>query len=322
MKPFKATPKGMTLVEIMAYFSTDEKARAHLESITWPNGPVCPRCKTNDQARISKVGGKTARAGLYCCKDCRRQFTVTVGTIFEDTHIPLHKWVIAWYLLCASKKGISSLQLQRMLDLGSYKSALFLTHRIRYALQAPEFAGKLEGEVEVDETYVGGKVRTGFGRPGRPGAASNKVAVVSLVQRNGGGKRSMVMDRVTAANLRAAVLEHVAPGSFVLTDSFGGYKKIPAPYKRRAVNHGKGEYYRDDGDVKAHTNTVESSFSLLKRGIVGAFHHVSKKHLPLYLAEFDHRFSTRRDSDTERTIAAIKKAPGKRLTYKPLTKKI
>src|ERR1043166_9629417 len=152
MKPFKgqfkATPKGLTLMEIMAYFSSEEKARLHLESINWPNGPVCPKCGTNDQTRISKMIGESVRPSLYCCKDCRRQFTVAIGTIFEDSHIPLNKWLVAFYLMCSSKKGISSLQLQRQLDLGSYKTALFMTHRIRHAMKDYVFEDKLSGIVE------------------------------------------------------------------------------------------------------------------------------------------------------------------------------
>lgn len=231
------------------------------------------------------------------------------------------KWLIAWYLLCASKKGISALQMQRMLDLGSYKSALFMMHRIRFALKDPVFDGKLDGPVEMDETYVGGKVpKFGERRLGRPGPDSHKTPVVSLVQRDG-DKRSMVMERVTSANLKAAVVEHVVEGSKVISDGFPAYRKIEGAHRHYSVNHSAGEYARKEDGFVAHTNTVESSFSLLKRGIMGTFHNISKKHLPLYLAEFDHRWNTRKDSDTERTEKALRKARGKRITYKPLTGK-
>lgn len=319
MRQFNPTPKGLTLIEIIEYFPTDEKARQHLESITWPNGPTCPRCGTNDQDRISKVTPnpeKKIRAGLYCCKDCRKQFTVTVNSIFEDTHIPLRKWLIAWYLLCASKKGISSLQLQRMLDLGSYKSALFMTHRIRFALQDPVFGEAMKGTVEVDETYVGGKAK-GKGRA----YTGNKSCVVSLVER-GGNKRSFAHDeRVTGKDVMKAIAENVHGSAAVHTDESLLYSRVKKTHDHRTVNHSQEEYLRMEGDVMVTTNTVESSFSLLKRGVIGTFHNISKKHLPLYLSEFDHRWNTRHDSDTERTNKGLKKTRGKRITYRPLTAK-
>ena len=172
-------------MEILSRFNTDEKAREYLEAIRWPNGAVCPHCGNADQERIWKLTGNTAkkiRFGLRQCGACKKQFTVTVGTIFEDSHIPLGKWLAAWYLLCSSKKGISSLQIQRMLDIGSYRSALFMMHRIRFALKDPSFTGMLAGTVEVDETYVGGKQRSG-----KQGYSDNKTPVISLVER--GGKR-------------------------------------------------------------------------------------------------------------------------------------
>jgi transposase-like protein len=225
---------------------------------------------------------------------------------------------VAWYLLCSSKKGISSLQLQRILGLGSYKTALFMTHRIRHALRDTIYADKLSGAVEMDETYVGGKVPPfGKRRVGRPGPDSHKVPVVSLVERNG-NKRSMVMERVTSKNLKAAVVEHVQEGSAVISDGFPAYRKIAGAHTHHAVNHSAGEYARKEGDFTVHTNTVESSFSLLKRGIVGTFHNISKHHLPLYLAEFDHRWNHRKVSDGERTVAGLQKARGKRLTYRAI----
>jgi transposase-like protein len=207
-----------------------------------------------------------------------------------------------------------------MLELGSYRTALFMAHRIRHALKDPVFNDKLSGPVEIDETYVGGKVPPlGKRRVGRPGPESHKVPVMSLVERNG-NKRSMVMERVTSKNLKAAVVEHVQEGAAVISDGFPAYRKIEGEHVHYSVNHSAGEYARKEGDFTVHTNTVESSFSLLKRGIYGVFHNVSKHHLPLYLAEFDHRWNHRKDTDGERTVAALKKAEGKRLTYKPLTK--
>jgi transposase-like protein len=317
-KSMPPTPVDLTLDEIQSRFSTDAAARAYLEEIRWPNGVVCPHCKNGNQKRIWEIKAnleKKIRAGLYHCAECDKQFTCTVGTIFEDSHIPLRKWLVAWYLLCSSKKGISSLQIQRMLGLGSYRTALFMMHRIRYALAHPEFTKQLSGVIEMDETYIGGK-QTGKGKTGRS-LDSNKTCVVSLVER-GGKARSMVMDRVTAENLHRAIREHVEVGSTVCTDDFHAYRSMPKIFTHKAVKHSAKEYVRKEGNFKVHTNRAESKFSLLKRGIVGTFHQVSKKHLPLYLAEFDHRFNHRDVTDGERTVSALKCAEGKRLTLKPL----
>jgi transposase-like protein len=314
-KSLLPTPADLTLDEIQSRFGTDEKARRYLEEIRWPNGVVCSHCKNSDQKKIWEIKANEAskiRAGLYQCAECKKQFTVTVGTIFEDSHIPLRKWLVAWYLLCSSKKGISSLQIQRMLGLGSYRTALFMMHRIRYALKQPAFTTMLKGTVEVDETYIGGKAK---GKGG--GFKGNKTAVVSLVER-GGTKRSFVMERVTGPSLRNAIMEHVQDGSVVCTDDSHSYRALPKIFKHKSVKHMAHEYARKEGEFTVHTNTVESSFSLLKRGIIGTFHQVSKKHLPLYLAEFDHRFNNRQVTDGERTVGAIKLAEGKRLTLKPL----
>jgi len=312
------TPDDLTLDEIQSRFGTDEKARRYLEEIRWPDGVVCPHCKNAKQKRIWQIEEnpeKKIRAGLYQCAECKKQFTVTVGTIFEDSHIPLRKWLVAWYLLCSSKKGISSLQIQRMLGLGSYRTALFMMHRIRYALAHPAFTGMLKGVVEVDETYVGGKA-PGMGKKGRC-VSGNKTCVVSLVER-GGNSRSFVLDRITGQTLKSAIMDHVQDGSVVVTDDYFGYRGIPKIFSHKTVKHGAKEYWRKEKDLDVHTNTVESKFSLLKRGLIGTFHAVSKKHLPLYLAEFDHRFNHRKDTDGQRTVSALKLAEGKRLTLKPL----
>jgi transposase-like protein len=213
------TPSDLTLDEIQSRFATDEAARQYLEEIRWPNGAICPHCKNSENIWEIKTNTvKKIRAGLRHCGKCKGQFTVTVGTIFEDSHIPLRKWLVAWYLLCSSKKGISSLQIQRMLGLGSYRTALFMMHRIRFALKQPSFTGMLKGVVEVDECYIGGK-RTKVG----PGYKKNKTAVVSLVER-GGTKRSFVMERITGPNLKNAIMEHVQDGSIVCTDDYFGYR--------------------------------------------------------------------------------------------------
>ena len=317
-------PEDLTLDTILTNFASDEKARTFLESYLWTNGPVCPRCGTNDQARIAKTkankeGG--TRAGLYRCNDCRRTFTVTVGTIFEDSHIPLRKWLVAWFLMASSKKGISALQLQRILDLGSYRSAHFMAHRIRHALKPSPTSEKMTGTVEVDECYYGPKTKgNGFRR-------GSKSAIVALVERQTGKRRSVVLSEiVTGKNLREAVQEHVAAGATIHTDEHPGYKKLGADYRHKFVTHGKAggkrEYQRieADGEVVS-TNYAESSFSLLRRGVIGNFHHISRKHLPLYVAEFDHRWNTRKAKDGERTVDGLKMARGKRLTYRAIKAK-
>jgi transposase-like protein len=305
--------ESIALIELFDQFNTEEKAREYLESIRWENGIICPHCKCSDQAKFSSIKANKetkVRSGLRWCAACKKQFTCTVGTIFEASHIPLRKWVIAWHLLCASKKGISSLQIQRMLKLGSYRTALFMMHRIRFALKNPMFNTPLNGTVEIDETYVGGK---NIGQ-GRRNSFKNKTPVVSLVQR-GGSKRSMVVDRVTVKNVREAINEHVSGEAIICTDEARIYHHVGKTHVHFPVNHRQKEYARKEGDFTAHTNTVESSFSLIKRGVYGTFHNVSKKHLPLYLAEFDFRWNHRKATDGERTLSALKTADGKRLKY-------
>ncbi len=309
-KQLNPVPETLTLPEIMQHFDSEDKARAYLEAIRWPSGPVCPHCRNAKQDslwRIAANPAKKVRPGLIQCGACNKQFTVTVGTVFEDSHIPLSKWFIGWYLFASAKKGVAALELQRVLGLGSYRTALFMAHRIRHALKDPVLDGqKFDGTVEIDETYVGGKTK-GMGRR----YTGNKVPVVSLVQRDGKA-RSRVMACVTGNNLKAVIQANVAEGAKVYTDQFRPYPRAAKGFKHARVNHSAGEYVR--GDV--HTNTVEGFFSLLKRGIVGTFHHVSLKHLPLYLAEFDHRYNTRKLTDGARTIAGLQNIEGKRLRYK------
>jgi transposase-like protein len=313
MKEPAMLPEDLTLDNILAHFATDDQARKFLETWLWPDGPTCPRCKSSNPERVYEMKAASVRAGLFNCKDCRRQFTVTMGTIFEDSHIPLRKWLVAWYLLCSSKKGMSSLQMQRILGLGSYRTALFMTHRIRHALRDTVYPDKLSGTVEMDETYIGGK-NTGRGKSRR---FENKTPVVALVER-GGRVRSQVMERVTGKNLRGAIRENVLICSAVHTDDYPAYRGLGPKYTHRVVKHSAKEYARrEDGQV-THTNTVEGFFGLLKRGVIGTFHQVSKKHLPLYLAEFDHRWNHRAVTDGERTVAGLMKARGKRLTYKAI----
>jgi transposase-like protein len=310
------TPQNLTLDQIMAHFGTDEAARDYLESVRWPTGPVCPHCGNCDGAKIYDLAPnpeKKIRPGLRECKECGEQFTVTVGTIFEASHIPLRKWLVAWYMLCSSKKGISALQMQRVLEIGSYRSAWFMMHRIRYALRDPVFADKLGGgggTVEADETYVGGKVR-GKGRAYK----GNKTVVVALVER-GGRVRSRSVRRVTGATLKKVLNERVDKSAHLMTDNLPAYIKPGQRFASHdSVNHSAGEYAR--GEV--NTNTVEGYFSILKRGINGTFHHIGAQYMDQYLAEFDFRYNHRKVSDGERTLAALKKAEGKRLMLRRST---
>lgn len=294
----------MNLVKILQM--TTEQARTHLEAIRWPNGAVCPRCNGNN---VLKLQGKSTRPGVYKCRDCRKnkvspQFTVTVGTVFEDSHIPLNKWIGAFYLMCSSKKGVSANQLHRCLGV-TYKSAWFMAHRVRFAMKTlPPFKTKLKGIVEVDETYIGGRQRKY--------EENNKFAVVALVER-GGDVRTKCIDNVTAKTLRENILRQVDTSSILMTDQMHAYKKIGRLFKEHhAVNHSAGEYVRGN----AYSNTAESFFALLKRGVYGTFHHVSGKHLFRYCDEFSFRWNNRKNTDGETTDIALKKAEGKRLSYR------
>lgn len=291
-------------------FQDPEKAREYLEALRWPNGPVCPHCGLRDDHY--KLEGKAHRHGLWKCKGCREQFTVTVGTLFADSKVPLNKWLQACYLMASSKKGISSKQLERMLGV-SYKTAWFMSHRIREAMASG--SGGLLGSggepVEVDETYWG---NTGKQREGARGYA-HKMKVVSLVERNG-EKRSFHVANVTAKTVTPILREQVAKKARLMTDEAAVYKKVGAEFSGHGiVNHSAGEYSR--GDVT--TNTVESSFAILKRGLYGTFHHVSEKHLQRYATEFDFRWNTRAKlgfTDIQRADAMLVGIGGKRLMYR------
>jgi transposase-like protein len=295
-------------------FHDADVARDYLEKMRWPKGPVCPHCDNTGAWKITAKAGskKPARKGLYKCQACQEQFTVTVNTIFEDSHIPLNKWLLAIHLLCASKKGMSAHQLHRMLGV-TYKSAWFMAHRIRYMMSQPSYKAKLKGVIECDETYVGGKRRNQGGQ-GRPDAYSHKQKVFSLVKRDG-NVRSFHVERVTADNLESVLRQNVAQTATIMTDGFSSYDGLGARFKaHHSVNHSGGEYSRtEEGKPTIHTNTIEGVFSLLKRGIYGTYHQVGKHHLHRYLSEFDFRYNSRKMSDADRTAIAINQAAGKRL---------
>lgn len=304
--------------DLTAKIFTDETAaRIHFESLRWPDGPICPFCGTVNEA--TELKGKSTRAGLYKCRPCQKPFTATMGTLYERSHIPLHKWLLATHLMTASKKGMSAHQLWRMLGFGSYRTAWFMAHRIREGMRElfPEARGPMGGEgktVEMDETYVGGKEANKHRSKRNSGniGGKGKEAVFSLVER-GGSVRSHHVATVSAKTLGPILNAQLHADTSVMSDD-GGARVGRMFAKHQTVNHSIGEYVR--GDV--HTNTIEGYFSILKRGIVGTYHHVSPLHLKRYLAEFDFRYNERMAlgvDDKTRAAKAIKGIVGKRLTY-------
>lgn len=311
----------MNLNEIAKSYHDEDSARAFLEAQRWPDGNAgCPHCgEIGRSYRLPPVAGKpkkngeiTFRKGLWKCGACRKQFTVTVGTIFEDSHIPLNKWLMAIHLLCSSKKGMSAHQLHRMLGV-TYKSAWFMAHRIRYVMAELNLP-MMEGTVEVDETYIGGKQHYGPQGENRVGV-NKKAPVVSLVER-GGKVRSFHQEKVTGKTLKQVVRENVSSNAHVMTDDHPGYGGLRKTHRHSVIRHSWKIYARKEGDVLISTNTIEGYFSILKRGINGVYHHVGKQHLHRYLSEFDFRYNSRHVEDGQRSLLAIRKIAGRRLKYR------
>lgn len=291
-------------------FTDETAARKHLEAIRWPDGPVCPYCGTLEASKA--LGGESMGEGWYHCGACRKKFTVRVGSVYERSHIPLHKWVLATHLMCASKKGISAHQLHRMLGI-TYKSAWFMAHRIREAMMpngATEPMGGNGKVVEADETYIGRK-------PGKKKKAGygHKLAVVTLVERDGKA-RSFHVDKATVATVTPILRQNVDRKTAIVTDESKIYTRVNEDFaSHHTVNHEKKEWRR--GNV--HTNTIEGYFSIFKRGMKGVYQHCDEQHLHRYLAEFDFRYNNRAAleiDDDQRAINAHKGAAGKRLTYR------
>jgi transposase-like protein len=311
----KLEPDEINLISLAQEYADEDKARTFLESLRWPNGPVCPHCKSDGKQKPiytltpKPTSKRPGRKGLYCCGACRKQFTVLVNTIFSDSHIPISKWLMALFILCSSKKSISAHQLHRMLGI-TYKTAWFMAHRIRYAMASGPDAPKLTGTVEVDETFIGGKGegKTRFLR---------HTPVVALVQRHG-PMRTAVVSSVTQKNLGKALSECVSKDAVVNTDESIVYPKPLKEWKKHnTVVHARDEYVRKEADGSlSHVNTCESFFSLLKRGVHGSWHHVSREHLPKYAGEFEFRWNHRKVTDGERMVAAVGTIEGKRLTYR------
>ncbi len=313
-------------------FTDEETAREYLEGIQWPDGPFCPHCGSLNAKRLPPQLGRktkanpdgTIRKGVVQCNDCRKQYTVTVGTVFESSKVPLNKWLLCNHLLCSSKKGMSAHQIARMIGV-SYKTAWFMMHRIREAMKDTH-GGPMGGygeTIEADETYVGGKIKNrnakrrrnmiGAEHTGERGPFRDKMPVVSLVER-GGRVRSFHVANVNGATLRHILVTNADRGSWLMTDEHGGYKAVGSEFTGHGVvTHSKGEYVRAG---VFHTNTIEGYFSILKRGIVGVYHHVSEAHLKRYVTEFDFRYNTRKLTDFERADESLKGIVGKRLTYR------
>lgn len=299
------------------HFQNEEAAFAFVEANLWPNGPACPHCGNADGKRIGRLQGKTTRIGLRKCYECRKPFTVRVGTIFESSHLSLHLWLQIIHLMCASKKGVSTNQVQRILNC-SMKTAWFLTHRIREAMRNDSLAplGGSGGPVEVDETYIGRKV----GVDKKRGGGAHKNVVVTLVER-GGSARSFHLDSATKAEVMPVLRMNLSKNARVMTDESGIYNGVKGDFAdHRSVDHSRKEWGYTDRKTgeKINSNTVEGFFSVFKRGMIDVYQHCGEAHLHRYLAEFDFRHSYRVKlgiDDTERAAIALWGVRGKRLTY-------
>jgi transposase-like protein len=312
--------------KLPAHFTDADAARSYLEAQRWPDGPFCPHCGNSDQAKITGLKGKAHRPGVYQCNECREQFTVTVGTVFERSKIALNVWLYATYLLCSSKKGMSSHQLHRMLGV-TYKTAWFMTHRIREAMKV-EGADPIGGEgkiVEADETYIGrtSTPRVSKQRGARPyikrKGPQSKNPVVALVER-GGEVRMFHIENATASDVRDVLVRNVDRKSALHTDESRLYTETGKEFAdHRTVRHSTKEYVRYEADGVVHSNTVENVFSVFKRGMTGVYQHCSEAHLKRYLAEFEFRYNRRTAlgyTDAMRADDALKGIEGKRLTYR------
>ncbi len=301
-------------------FTNEEEARKYFEAIRWPDGRTCPHCGTVEQSTLLK--GKSHRPGLYQCNPCKKPFSAIMGTVYEKSHIPLHKWLLATHLMCSSKKGISAHQLGRMLGFGSYRTAWFMAHRIREGMKggggSDGLMGGGGGTVEVDETFIGHDPHN----PPMPDASKrpgNMNKVLSLVDRTSGEARSFVVKDLRLSTIAPILQENIAREARLMTDEANNYAKIGWNFASHAtVNHSRGEYVSTI-DPTAHTNTVEGFYSIFKRGMKGVYQHCASRHLHRYVAEFDFRYTNRLAlgvDDKARADEAIKGTVGRRLTYR------
>jgi len=292
-------------------FQNEDEARKHLEAIRWPDGAICPFCDT--QNHVKALGGDSMGPGWYHCGSCRKKFTVRVGTVYERSKIPLHKWVLATHLLCASKKGMSAHQLHRMLGI-TYKSAWFMVHRIRESMRDddPQPMGGGGSVVEADETYFG---RKDSARGSKRKGPATKMSVVALVERGGRSRAFHVQQYPHAGMVRDILVQNVDRSSELNTDESTLYKSVGQEYAGHwTVTHSEYQYVHPQ--TGAHSNSIEGYFGIFKRGMKGVYQHCAEKHLQAYLNEFDFRYNTRKISDAERAELALKGAEGKRLTYR------
>jgi transposase-like protein len=320
--PAKRKPTGtdadLNLSSLSRLFTDENAAREFLEKRRWPNGPVCPHCKATDPYVLTpRPGSKSpVRPGVYKCRECLKQFSVRIGTIFEESRLPLSKWLMAIHLMTSSKKGISSHQIARELGV-TVKTAWFLTHRLREAMKGGSLTGLLSGIVECDETYVGGKPRKQAHNKNHypTGRGTKKAPVAALVERDGSVVCKPV-ERVDSKTLKSEVRKAVDPSAVIMTDEWRAYSGLNREFAaHHVINHGRRRYVKQVGDLTVSTNTVESFFALLKRGHYGVFHQLSKRHLHRYCDEFAFRWNLRKMTDGERIAEVIKGAEGKRLRY-------
>ena len=296
------------------HFHNEEAAYKFVERRLWPRGPVCPHCGGTERNR--PMGGKSTRIGTYKCYDCRKPFTVKIGTIFESSHIPLRLWLQAIFLIASSKKGISSNQLHRTLGV-TLKSAWFMSHRIREAMREQSLVpfGSDGGAVEVDETFIG------QAKPRKSGArgAQHKRKILSLIDRDSGRAKSVVVEHISARHIYPLLRASIAREAHIMTDDAKHYWGLDLAFRKHdAVNHSQSEYVRV-GDRSVHTNTIEGFFSIFKRGMRGVYQHCGYNHLNRYLAEFDFRYSNRAKlgvDDQQRADRLLVGVKGKRLTYR------
>ncbi len=291
-------------------FTDEDKAREFLEVSRWPNGAGCPHC--GQQVTVHPLGGKSMGPGWFFCSGCRNKFTVRTGTVMERSHIPLHKWLMATHLIMASKKGVSALQLQRMLGLGSYRAAWFMCHRIREALTPASTTpiGGTNKVVEADESFIGGKAKNRAYAKKEP----KKHTVLTLVERDG-KSRSFHITNIKAKTLREKIVTTVSRKSHLMTDELASYEKVGKEFANHGtVNHSANQFSKLGGF--AHTNTAKCRFSLMKRAVFGTHHSISEAHSPRYLAEWDFKWNTRKMTDGERAAIALEGIEGKRLTYR------
>src|SRR5438067_3042820 len=303
------------LKALRAATQSETAAVEFLEQQRWGDAPACPRCGVADVYRMTAADGARNKDYRWRCRGCKQMFTVRTGTIFEESRLPLRVWVYAFWKACSSKKGISALQLSREMEI-THKSALFVLRRIRHG-PGSENAPKLTGTIEADETYVGGRPRRFFGytHKHKTGRGTHKVPVMGVVQR-GGDVRFRLLDRLTSDRLSEVLAENADLTCRLITDEYVGYQGVGKAFQggHEAVKHAIGEYVRKGTDV--HSNTIEGVFSLIKRGVMGTFHSVSRKHLPNYLNEFEFRWNTRKLDDGQRVARAIRQVDGKRLEYR------